>query len=229
MADFYPDGMEARASWHQNFFTQLVAALQTKYNINATQGTQIQNDNAWMQYWVQARITANALSQQLTQYFNGIAGNDPTLDPPAVIVFALPTPVPGEVPPGIEFRVREIARQIKGHSSYSQADGELLGIVSSGAAPEVEGNVTPALTVSAVIPYKFNVKGSMRGKDQIRIEYQRNGGDWTTVGFFTKLPVDVTIAPHTPGQPEAGQVRAQYVDDNEPFGNYSVNYPVVLS
>ncbi len=229
MADWYPESMDARAAWHQTFIAQLTTALRTKYNITVAQHAAVSADAAWITHWVAMRHEADALRQQLTKYFNDIAGTDPSLDPPAPIVWGFTADPPDEVPPGVEFRARELARQIKGHSSFAEADVELLGIISSGSAPEPEGDVAPVLQVRATIPYKLNVKGQMRGKHQVRIEYQPQGGPWTTVGYFTKLPVEITITPQTPGQPENGQVRAQYIVDNEPYGNYSVNYPVTVS
>jgi len=69
MADFYPQSMDARAAWHANFIVQLLA-LASKYGITAGVTDQAGLDNDWMQYWVQARHDFDAISQQLTKYFN---------------------------------------------------------------------------------------------------------------------------------------------------------------
>jgi hypothetical protein len=66
--------------------------------------------------------------------------------------------------------------------------------------------------------------------DAMRIEWQPNGGStWSLVGFLTKTPGHVIISPATPGQPESGRIRARYIHNNDPVGNYSPEYAVTVS
>src|SRR5690348_15741952 len=106
--DWYPQSMDALAAWHQNFADN-IGLLKVKYNLTTDQITQVQQDNEWMQFWVQARNTLEAQSQQLSKYFSDIAGSDPSIDPPNVISIVI-SGGPPEPMPGIEFRTREIAR-----------------------------------------------------------------------------------------------------------------------
>jgi len=70
----------------------------------------------------------------------------------------------------------------------------------------------------------------MHGMDAMRIEWQANGGStWSLVGFLTKTPGHVIISPATPGQPESGRIRARYIHNNDPVGNYSPEYAVTVS
>lgn len=82
--DWYPRNMDGLAAWHANWAAQL-PGLAAKYGISAPVLTQVAADNDWIQYWVQARHKADNLKQQLTKYFNNIAGNDETVEPSAFI------------------------------------------------------------------------------------------------------------------------------------------------
>ena len=75
--DWYPRQMTERAAWHQNYADNL-GLLQTKYNLTAAQVAQAAEVNTWIQFWVDARHTLDAQSQQLTKYFSDIGGNDPS-------------------------------------------------------------------------------------------------------------------------------------------------------
>lgn len=125
MADFYPRSFDTRAAWHQNF-ENVLTTLAAKYNISAGQIAQHSSDNEWIKYWAQARFELDALREQLTSYIATIGGSDVSLDPPVTPNFTSFGTIPAEVPPGIEFRVRELARHIKGHSKYAVADGERM-------------------------------------------------------------------------------------------------------
>src|SRR6476620_9543825 len=120
--DFYPSSMDARAAWHVNFIKNLEGDLATKYGIAAALLTALTADKDWIVYWVNARHSADAMSQQLTSYFNTIAGKNDSADAPAAIDWALPPDPPAEVKPGIEKRVRDVAREIKGSLKYAEAD-----------------------------------------------------------------------------------------------------------
>lgn len=126
--DFYPRSIDARVPWHTNFGGKL-PAYAAKYNITSAQVLSATHDQAWMETMGVSRNSFDTFSQKMTKYFNDIAGNDPSLNPPEALAFTLIIPSE-ERKPGIEFRTREIARQIKGHTDYSAADGEDLGIVA---------------------------------------------------------------------------------------------------
>jgi len=70
----------------------------------------------------------------------------------------------------------------------------------------------------------------MHGMDAMRIEWQANGSSvWSLVGFLTKTPGVVHPSPATPGQPESGRIRARYIHNNDPVGDYSPEYAVTIS
>ncbi|MEQ1605899.1 MAG: hypothetical protein ABL999_13630 [Pyrinomonadaceae bacterium] len=231
MADFYPTGMDARAAWHENFAAQL-PALAAKYNILAAVLAEIAADNAWMQYWVAARHEANALRQQLTTYFNTIAGSDDKAPAPAAISWSLPAGPPAEVPPGIETRVREIARQVKGSIVYAKADGELLGIVPSETTeiPLAPGTpVAPEFTLVTLAAFELQATFRKMGNSGLYFEYRHKGGNWMPAGTLINSPGTFAVAAATPGVAEQIEIRAIYLLGNEQVGIFSAAFPAFIA
>ena len=227
MADFYPKAMQARAAWHQNYSDNL-GVLQTKYNLTAAQVAQALEDNTWMQFWVDARNTLDAQSQQLSKYFSDIGGNDPSIDPPTVINIVI-SGGPEEPPPGIEFRTREVARQIKGHSAYSAADGEMIGIVSPESEPLNLGEMTPAFTLKSTPNFGVEAKFKKNGADAMRFEFRRKGGQWMHAGYLVASPGTLNIAPAEAGTAEQVELRGIMVRKNEDVGGFSDFVPAFIA
>ncbi len=229
--DWYPKSMDARAAWHENFATQL-PALAAKYNILAPILAEVGADNAWMQYWVDARHEADAQSQQLTRFFNDISGKDENLPPPAPINWSLSGAPPTQVKPGIEFRTREIARQIKGSMAYAEADGDLLGIVTSGTAsmPLPPGEqVSPDFTLVTLAEFALQATFRKLGNDAVRFQYRHKGGNWIAAGVLINSPGSFTIAPQTPGTAEQIEVRGIFLLGNAEVGVFSDAKPAFIA
>jgi hypothetical protein len=220
--------MDSRALWHANFAAQ-IAALAAKYNISAAVLTQIAADNAWIQYWVQARHDADNLKQQLTKYFNEISGSDPTLDPPAPIVFQLQGAAPAEVPPGIEYRTREIARQIKGMANYASADGELLGIVGGKETGGDLTNLTPEFTLRTLANFELEATFKKQGMDALKFEVRHKGGNWQMGAFLLTSPGTFAVVPAVANTAEQVEVRAIFLQKNNPVGNFSDAKPAFIA
>ncbi len=219
MADWYPQSMDARATWHANWNAQL-PALAAKYGVSGVIG-EVTKDNDWMQYWVQARHDADNLKQQLTKYFNDIAGNDETLEPPAVINFVLSGSPPPEVAPGIEKRTRDIARDIRGSMAYAAADGELLGIVGTQETSENFAEMSPEFTLATLANFELEVTFRKLGMDALRFEFRYKGGNWMQAGFLVTSPGTFAVAPSQAGVAEQIEVRAFFIQKNNVVGNPS--------
>jgi len=219
--DFYPSGMDARAAWHLNFANNLPTFI-TKYAIGAPVAASANSDSDWMQAWVANRHAFDAAGQQLTSYFNTIAGKDSSAPAPVAFLYSL-TGAVADVPPGIEKRVRDLARQIKGHAHYSEADGELLGIATPGGGgpniPTVDSK--PAIELKTRVAFEVGVKFRKLGMTGIRIEYRHQGGDWLPGGSLFASPGTFHVAPNAPNTPEQIEVRAVYLQGNTPTGDYS--------
>ena len=224
-ADFYPTNMEGKAIWHANFAAN-INAFATKYNLTAAQVDSIGTDNDWIQFWVAIRFTAATWASQLSAYFSSISGSDPTLDPPQIPGDLDLAGSPPEVPPGIEFRVREIARHIKGHSSYAEADGALLGIIGeSGGGQGVGTVIKPTIqTFAASSKYEFSVVVSLRGSsDSWQVWASLAGAqNWSIIATATGKSADVTWPPiGEDAAPAMLNVRVQLRRNNQDYGEVS--------
>lgn len=219
--DFYPSSMEAKAPWHANYQAN-IGGLAAKYNLTAAQTAAIAADNTWIQFWVGTRNSAAAFASQLAAYFNSISGSDPSLDPPAVPAYEVPDGPP-EVPPGIEFRVREIARHIKGHSSYSVADGTLLRIVGEGVG--TAGVPKPTIKAfAAASGYEFSIVVSKRGDSDSWQVWAKPAAssDWQILTTATGKSTDVQFPPPEEAAPVQLHVRVQLRRSNEDYGDVSM-------
>ena len=177
-------------------------------------------------YVTQSRATTESLVEWRDLILTGSPKGDPAPNPPDYAGF---TPVAGSSI-GIFTEFRELVDLIKSAPGYTTAIGEDLMIVAPKQEKAIETDVIPDLKVTTAVGYEVSVAGSMQGNDALRVEYQRNGAtDWSIAAFLTKMPGTFTIAPHTPGQPETGRIRAIFIKKNADYGNMSPEYPVTLS
>ncbi len=233
MADYYPFSMTERATWHANWAAQ-VPGLAAKYNITAPQLDAIERDNNWMQFWVAERATAATFASQLAAYFNSISGPDNSLDPPATPAYTL-AGAPPEVPPGIEFRVREIARQIKGHSAYAEADGTLLGIIGeSGGGQGIGATIVPEIQAFAANSgYEFSLVVSKRGSADSWQVWATLAGEnkWSLLTTATGKSANVIYTPLDQDNPIPYQlqIRVQLRRNNQDYGDTSMIAAVTVS
>lgn len=232
MANFYPTSMEGKATWHANYAAN-IGEVAEKYNLTEDQTDAIAADNAWIQYWVSRRLAAAIFASQLSAYFNSISGNDPSLDPPLTPDFEIDDE-PEEVPPGIEFRVREIARHIKGHSSYAEADGTLLDIIGDSGGVGTAGIPTPEIqTFAANSGYEFSIVVSKRGSADAWQVWATIAGEnkWTILATATGKSANVIFTP--PAQdfplPYQLQVRVQLRRSNQDYGDTSLISQVTVN
>ena len=166
--------------------------------------------------------------QALTQWRDDILyGDGSSLTPPQAPVF----PVMGATtyPEGSVKSFIRLRDQIVASPTYTSAIGEDLGVVGPEVSKPAPGSVVPMLKAQSSAGYWVNLSGSMQGMDALKVEYSRNGSDFTTVAFLTNTPQGFQVTPTNPGVPEKGFVRAVFIKKSEEVGQYSANYPVTLS
>lgn len=227
--DYLPKNWGPFAAWIANFNAQ-IPNLAAKYGIDVATIAQLAKDNSWVQYWVEAKVTAKQQENQLTDYLseiaNGILG-DPELSDPT---WALPVTPPDIVPPGIKKRVREIANEIKAQKSiYSEADGELLGIVSTEDANAAEEDFTPELKVRPLPDFGIETDFRKYGMTALKVEARHKGESWQQVAFLTNSPSVFNIIPTDHNNAEQIEIRAVFIKDNSAYGNYSAIYTVSIA
>jgi hypothetical protein len=225
--DFLPLNWAAFAVWLANFIVQL-AVLKTKYNVSDDMIAALVNDNKWVQFWADAQSAAKTQKKQMTDYVDGVRKGKlgaPALSNPVWNLGVMPA----SVPPGINDRIREVANFIKAQKSvYTIADGELLGIVTAQEAGKPENEYVPALSLDAEPNYNLEADFRLYGLDALQVEYRFKGGDWKIAATLTRSPGNFNIIPTTPGEAQTVEIRAVFIVNNKPFGQYSPIYSTVI-
>jgi hypothetical protein len=225
--DFLPRNWAAFAVWFANFIVQL-EVLKTKYGVSSEKIEALGLDNLWTQFWANKQDAAKQQKKQLTDFVDGVRQGKlgaPELSNP---VWSLGT-MPGNVPTGINDRIREAANFIKSQKSiYSIADGELLGIVTAEEAGKAESDYIPALTLDFEPNYNLEAVFRLLVADALQVEYRFKGGDWIIAATLTSSPGTFNIVPTIPGEAQYVEIRAIFIVKNKPFGQYSPTYSTVI-
>ena len=226
--DFIPNTWSAFADWSDNFNTQL-QVLAAKYGISAAKLAQTDKDNDWVKYWVQAKFNAKLQEKQLNDYVAGVANGELNAAQPAEPTWALPAGSPTAVATGVKRRYREIAAEIKAQKSiYTESDGELLGIIppdEAGLSPET---TAPELQIDSMPNFALEVEFRRFGLDALRVEFRHKGGNWQLAAVLTSSPGVFNIVPTNAGEAEQIEIRAVFIEKNQPFGNYSPIYTAII-
>lgn len=174
-------------------------------------------------------MTAKAQEKQLNDYADEIANGALNAPAPKEPTWALPANPPPAVAPGIKRRYRETAAGIKAQKSiYTQADGELLGIVApdeGGLAPE---DTAPELKLFSMPNFALEVEFRKFGLDGLRVEYRYKNGTWKLAATLMSSPGVFNIEPTTPGNAEQIEIRAIFLEKNQPYGSFSPIYTAVI-
>ena len=226
MKDFLPNNWSAFKEWLSNFTTHF-NVLATKYGL-AAETTPVVAMNTWVQYWMQAKVNAKQQEKQLTDFIEAIVNGDAGDPQPDLPVWALPPSPPANADTGIKAKLRSLARQIKAHPDYTQSDGELLGIVAPEEAALNEAETAPVVDLRSLPNYAVETEFRKYGFDALRIEFRHKNGNWILAAILTSSPGVFNIVPSAAGDAELIEVRAIFLVKNQPFGNYSPIYNVVI-
>jgi hypothetical protein len=176
----------------------------------------------------QSRAKAANLTDWQDLIFLGEGGTKGEPAPAAPVFQTFDLPAGASV--GIFEEFRELREDIVGADNYTEGIGEDLMIVGDEGEDlnldEIVANIKPQALQNTK---KVRITGSMQGFKGMQAQYQAKGSDAVQNFYLTNLPADITIATATAGQPENGVVRAVMIDDNEPVGQWSPDYPVTIS
>jgi len=226
MRDFLPNSWSAFAEWMANFVIHF-NVLAAKYGLES-EITQLTLDNSWVQYWVQAKFNAKQQEKQLTDFIDGIVNSEPGAPPPTEPLWALPPNQPANIGTGLKKKLRALARQIKANPLYTKSDGEVLGIISPDEAGLSPADTAPQFTVRSLPNYAVETDFRKYGTDALRVEFRHKGGNWILAAILTSSPGVFNIVPSVSGDAEQIEVRGIFLLKNQPFGNYSPTYNVVI-
>jgi hypothetical protein len=78
--------------------------------------------------------------------------------------------------------------------------------------------------------YRLFVTGSLQGMRAANFYYRRKGQtEWISVGYLTRTPGEIHIPPAVAGEPETGDIRAFFAENNVQIGLVSDNTEITLS
>ena len=228
---WYPSSLQDRAAWSENFTLQF-AAVAPGLGFLPADVVAVQNDNVCLQDLASGRVALDAFVEAVTQYRRNVTeGNigDPTPAFPTA-----PAITPGELPPtGIFQRLIELVDRIRVAPTYTPEIGAQLGIIpsasTSGGGTSGIDDLKPALKAATMPGNVVEVKFTRGQTDGIDVEIKIDNAEaWTGGGRFFKSPAVLNI-PNGTGLPHSVQIRARYLEGNDPVGQNSDTVTIVTT
>ena len=217
---WFPSSLPSRASWFQNFevqFTLIAASL----GFLPADVTAVQNDNEAFQWIADETVKLEAFMESVRLFRKTLSEGD--IGDPAPDYPPLPTEVPSiDVPTGIFERLIKLVERIRTAPLYTPEVGGLLGIIPSATDPIAPEAMQPDPKLLA-LPGNVVRINFTRGKTQgIDVQMQLdNSGTWEHVGRFYNSPGELVVEQNGQATARSVQIRARYVIDNQPVGQYS--------
>ena len=219
---YFPTSLQERAAWYDNFNTVL-QPIGASLGLSVGDLTQIAADNAMMQFLATFDVSVSEYASAVRSYrrvvTEGVIG-----EPAAVFPADLTPTVPATVPTGLFERLDGFVRRIRVAPAFTLVVGVQLGIVRQRTDIEavVVGTEQPTITAMPQPGSVVNVK-FVRGKsDGIFIETQLdNQLTWDAAGRYLKSPAVISIPKNPDNLPRNVQIRARYLDGNDPVGDWS--------
>jgi len=208
---FSPRTEQLKYNWFFNF-SQKIGGYAPKYNISATEVTDVVDSFEYFKYWFLYLIAFNEYMLKLTAYKNEVrdgvpAGAEPSVQPTAPVA---PIP-PAATAPGGYARAIALGNSIKAKKNYTVADGQDLNLEGA------EIVLPPASTFKPVIKVETgnNGKPELKWKKQagtsgIHIFKKVTGGAGTT-------PPSPVPGPGTSGFVYLGSDTQPHFTDNTPL------------
>lgn len=217
-----------------NNFISKITAQATVLGWNASQVTIAQNLCTQMiaayAYGDEARTTMQAVSAWKELILNG--------DP---VGMAAPAPPEFNLPPDGDFsrgcvkQFSKMREQIMSNNNYTDAMGEILGLIGPEVTPIDPALTQPNLKMTVSGEGSFTgtdslvISGSMQSNGAMKVMYTPKGGVPREVAFVTSLPATITITKTDANEPESGTIQAQFYKKNQPVGSPSPSYTVTLA
>ena len=220
---FLPRTEADKLTWLKNFANKL-GTYATKYGITAAEVTDMQNSAAFYDYWYNYNTQYAEYNKKLTQYKtelrDGIpAGATASVAPVPPTCAAAPT----SVAPGIFVRATSLAGIIKKRSTYTEADGQDLGIEGTednSSAARIEAETKPTISVRLIQGGKPEIVWTKGDFDGIDIYVDRGNNQFVFLATDT-YPNYTDNAPLPTTGAAVWRYKAIYRYGDEITGQYS--------
>lgn len=194
-SDYFPHPDSDLLVWHDRFKVNL-AQTQAELGLSATDIASVESDNLELHYKISAGNAALAAARHATAAKTASVNN-------------------------IEAKTRALVRRVKAHPAYSDALGNLLGIIGAEDTTKL-ADAKPVLTgvdqTGGVVVLNFVKSRS----DGINIYCQREGESEFVFLARDTVPPYVDNRPLlAPGKPELRRYTAVYIAKDAEVGQYS--------
>ena len=220
--NYFPRTDSEKEAWLRNFSNK-INSYAAKYNITSAEVADIAASLLYFSYHLNYKIQYGEYIKKLNAYLkeikDGLPAGVTASTPPAIPTFAAAPPV---VAAGIFNRIRAVVRRIKGHLSYTAADGYDLGIevaTTKKAKPNLD-TIKPVITTHLIDGGQPEIVWSKNGMDALEIWVHRDDNN-----DFVKLDVDTkpnyTDNTELPTKAALWKYKAIYRMDDKIVGHWS--------
>jgi len=138
--------------------------------------------------------------------------------------------MPGPGAAGIIARQKAFKARVMLSPGYTSQIGEVLGMESPAPVPPDPMTMTPTINVTPEVDGKMFLHCSRSTADAVRWEYLiPNTTGWSFLADTTRAKNVVQLPSSLMAQPERVVIRARFIKNNLPIGEYSQNMTVVTN
>ena len=218
---FIPSHDAGRDTWLSNFAAKL-PTYAAKYGVTDDELTDMKFSTDWFHYWLDYKNKYTEYLKKLTDFKTQIIKGVPM----GAVAAIIPTPPvvaapPKEVPPNVFGRVASLAARIKGYQTYTDADGNDLGIVASQSNVDII-NIKPTFTTRLVGGGHPEIVWTKQGMSGIQIYVSRDASGKFEFLAHDSHPNYTDTAPlPAAGSTQAWHYKVIYIYKDEQVGHWS--------
>jgi hypothetical protein len=218
---WFPSSLADQAAWYQNFMIQL-AVLADELGVDAMEVGQVEADNAAFQFLASMALQIDSYASSMRAYRKEIL--EGKIGKPGIELPLPPAypPTPPTVDAGIFERLVNLVERIRVAPNFSAEDAAALKILPSKPPKPIPNEMQPNPSLQALPGNVVEVKFVRGQSDGIDVQYQLDkDGIWVDAGRFLKSPAVLTLPQNVQATARSVEVRARYVLNNSPVGQYS--------
>lgn len=222
-AKWFPSSLTDRAAWYGNFNTN-IQEIGLALGLTTAELAVIQADCDMLRFLASGTVAIKAFVASFEDFRRVMTEGKPgTVTPDAPFLPVMTPPADGET--GIFVRLERFVARIRTAPGFTPETAAALGIAPTryrAVKRHLEADASPEIKAipraGSVVSVKF-VRGASSGlMFEMLID---NETIWQGAGRFLKSPVVITIPQNTEKLPRNVQIRARFLEGNDPVGDWS--------
>ena len=220
---WFPSSLSERAAWYKNFNTN-IQIIGADLGLTPAELATIDDDNNMLQFIARLDVAAGAYDTALREFRRLMTEGDAGTKSPAFPdPLTMTPPANGRI--GIYERLDGFVRRVRAAANFTDETNALLGTAPKRykkVARHLEDEARPEIGVSAAVGNIVLVKFVRHSADGVAIDaLLDNDSEWQPLGRFIKSPAKIAIPQNDENLPRSVQIRARFLDGNEPVGGLS--------